>query len=141
MTPSEPEVLPAVDTENGLFSEADATILQETRRIRQSMIQELAKDNPLPQEKSDRVLLAALLSDQESAVMGKTRLKVQAKTNEAVTNLTGAIGQALAQHKVIKPARTHLKDVELPSHIQLTDLVPGEMDVGNLPLKLTDLKS
>ena len=125
MTSLEPEVLPAIDTENGLFSEADAAILQETRRIRQTMIKELAQDDKLPAEKSDRMLLAALLSDQESLVLGKTRLKVQSKTNENLGNLTDAIGQALAQHKVAEPSRSDLKGTELPSHIQLTDVVPG----------------
>lgn len=141
MTQPTPEVelLPA-DTDHGLFTQDDADTLRNIKRLRQTLINELAKDNKLPQEKSDRILLSQLLNDQESAVIAKTRLKVAAKSNEAVTNLTGLIGQALAKHKVeIKP-RTDMSTVQLPAEIELTNVVPGEMDIGNLPLKLQDLK-
>jgi len=141
MTQPTPEVelLPA-ETDHGLFSQDDADTLRSVKRLRQALINELAKDNKLPQEKSDRVLLAQLMGDQESAVIAKTRLKVASKSNEAVTNLTALICHALAKHKVENRVRTDMSSVQLPADIELTDAVPGEMDIGNLPLKLQDLR-
>lgn len=73
------EVIPA-DQADGPFTADDVATLNETRRLRKLLVKQLVKDNQIPEDKSDKILLVNLINGLDAEVMSRARVKVAAKT-------------------------------------------------------------
>ena len=128
---------------SALFDEDDEQELKEITRIRKDLTKLLTTDENgktrVPGSTSDKVLLAQLLDGRERQVMTKGRLAIAAKTEQNVGNLADVVAQALRGFKTGNaPARP--VEREIPAEYLQIEAVPGEMDIGNLPMTIDDLK-
>lgn len=133
------EVLPPEDRSQGPFLASDMELLDENRKLKRLLIKELTKGGKLPDENSDRNALLTLMASLDSEIIARTRVKVQAKTDEAMANVTAMVSQALLQHRTSAETEVTDDDLAIPSSVERVQLVPGQADIGNIPLKLQDL--
>lgn len=132
----EPELLDAQD--DGVFSLDDKRVLDENRRLRRKLISLLTDGDKLPEDKSDKAMLINLMNGLDSEIISRARLKVSAKANETTSNLTSLVAQALMQYRPDQHEEHAPRILELPSDITIEDLVPGEMDIGNIVISIEE---
>ena len=132
----EPELLDAQD--DGVFSLDDKRILDENRKLRRKLISLLTDGDKLPEDKSDKAMLINLMNGLDSEIISRARLKVSAKANETTSNLTSLVAQALMQYRPDQHEEHAPRILELPSDITIEDLVPGEMDIGNIVISIEE---
>lgn len=129
---------------SALFDEGDEQELNDVQRIRKELTTLLITDESgkmkVPGSTSDKVLLAQLLDGRERQVMTKSRLKIAAKTEENNGNLADAIAKTLRGFKSAPKLALPI-DREIPAELLQIDVVPGEMDIGNLPMSINDLRA
>lgn len=132
-------------TKDEVFDEVDKARIDKVQNLREELIGLLTKDESgktrIPGSTSDKVLLAALLDGTDRVVLTKARLKAASKENESLGNLAGAVAQALKSFNVSKARTSSLESRDLPGDFKLIDPVPGEMDIGLLPMTSSDLNS
>lgn len=140
----EVEVLPPSQGDD-LFSAEDNRVLSQNRALRRRLIGLLTETSSgsvvIPEDKADKALLVNLLNATDSEIMGRARLKVAAKTEEAMTNMTGVVAEALRQCKIERPVATGERLISLPRHITIDDIVPGEMEIGVINVTLEELRN
>lgn len=132
----EPELLDAQD--DGVFSLDDKRVLDENRKLRRKLISLLTDGDKLPEDKSDKAMLINLMNGLDSEIISRARLKVSAKANETTSNLTSLVAQALMQYRPDQHEEHAPRILELPSDITIEDLVPGEMDIGNIVISIEE---
>ena len=132
----EPELLDAQD--DGVFSLDDKRVLDENRKLRRKLISLLTDGDKLPEDKSDKAMLINLMNGLDSEIISRARLKVSAKANETTSNLTSLVAQALMQYRPDQHEEHAPRILELPSDIMIEDLVPGEMDIGNIVISIEE---
>jgi len=128
---------------SALFDDDDADELQRIQNLRVQLSKKLTMDEvgglKIPEKTADKVLLAQLLDGSERLIMTKARLKVASKTTDELGNLADAVAKAL---KGFKPS-THTAlpmEREIPGEFLRIDTVPGEMDIGNIPMTIDQLQ-
>lgn len=127
------------ENDDDLFSADDKSILEQNNAIRKKMLAELCKSTGIPVGEEDRKLALTLMKDLDASIYTRARVAVARGTEKGITNLTAVVGKALlSYHPDHVPAAPAASRV-LPKTIEVTDLVPGEMDIGLLPLKVEDL--
>lgn len=132
----------AEPADDGVFSKADREELEELRLLRKDLVRMMTRDESgnltLPDKTSDKVLLAQLLDGSERMIMTKARLKVASKTSDGLGNLADAVAKAL---KGFKPAASIASpsDRVIPGEYLHVETVPGEMDIGNLPMTMQEI--
>lgn len=127
------------EARKSLFDEKDADALEEIQDIRAGLTNLLTRDEEgklrVPDKTSDKVLLAQLLDGRERLIMTKTRLKSIEKEAESAGNLADVVAKALHSFKAVsKPATA--SEREIPAEYLAIQDVPGEMEIGNLPLSI-----
>lgn len=130
----------AADKEE-LFSADDLEILKETRRLRSSIIHKLMKGGTeIPDDKSDKVLLATMLADRENEIFKRVKIKQAAKAEEQATDLNETLAQLLLQvrHPESKPFNPAM--LVPPEHLAPPKLKPGQADVGMVSITMADIK-
>lgn len=132
----EPELLDAQD--DGVFSLDDKRVLDENRKLRRKLISLLTDGDKLPEDKSDKAMLINLMNGLDSEIISRARLKVSAKANETTSNLTSLVAQALMQYRPDQHEEHAPRILELPSDVTIEDLVPGEMDIGNIVISIEE---
>lgn len=132
----EPELLDAQD--DGVFSLDDKRVLDENRKLRRKLISLLTDGDKLPENKSDKAMLINLMNGLDSEIISRARLKVSAKANETTSNLTSLVAQALMQYRPDQHEEHTPRILELPSDVKIEDLVPGEMDIGNIVISIEE---
>ena len=133
------EVIPA-DQADGPFSSDDIATLNETRRLRKLLVKQLVKDNQIPEDKSDKILLVNLINGLDAEVMTRARVKVAAKTEEALTDVRHFVAQALLQHNSRRPKTITSAAFEPPPGVERKTLVPGEAEIGVINLTMSDIE-
>ena len=133
------EVIPA-EKSDGVFSSEDLAILSQNRRLRQSLIRSLTDGIKIPEDKADKAMLIQLMNGTDAEIISRARVKVAAKSEEALTDVRNLVAQALLQHnnRTIKPLA--LQDLEPPSSIKARELVPGETEIGTINLTMSDIE-
>lgn len=136
----EVEVIPASQEADDIFSSEDLAALNENRKLRRALIRMLSKGDKLPEDKADKTALIQLMAAADAEILTRARIKVAAKSEEAANNLANAVGSALKNFK-IPPRPVITKEAfEVPAHIKAPTPVPGNMDIGNIPLTMADLE-
>lgn len=133
------EVIPAPQSD-GAFTSDDLATLNETRRLRKMLIGQLMQEGKIPEDKADKALLTNLLNGLDAEVISRARVKVAAKTEEAVSDVRSMVAHALLQHRTNRPGPFSHKELEPPSHVQFRETVPGETDIGFINLKIEDIE-
>ena len=133
------EVLPR-ESADGPFSSSDLALLSENRNLRRELIKQLAPSGKVPIDKADKSMLLNLINGMDAEIIARARVKVAAKTEEALTNITAMVGQALLQHKAVPVADISDEALELPSHVNVPEPVPGQMDIGVIGLTIADVQ-
>lgn len=128
---------------SALFDDDDTIELQRIQQLRIDLTKKMTMDETgalkLPEKSADKVLLAQLLDGSERLIMTKARLKVASKTTDELGNLADAVAKAL---KGFKPS-SHVAlpmEREIPATYLQVDTVPGEMDIGNIPMTVDQLQ-
>jgi hypothetical protein len=125
--------------EDSAFNQEDTGILLNNRRIRTMMLTNLIKDGKPPVTNEDQKLALALMKDLDNEVLTRAKIKIASKTEQGITNLASLVGKALVSYRPSENVFVSKEKRRLPDSVKLTDAVPGEMDVGMLPLKLSDI--
>ena len=133
------EVIPA-EKSDGVFTSEDLAILSENRRLRQSLIRSLTNGSTIPVDKADKAMLVQLINGTDSEIIARTRVKVAAKTEEAMTDVRNLVAQALLQHNGRHMKAISASDLEPPSHNQPKALVHGETEIGTINLTMNDIE-
>lgn len=133
------EVIPA-EKADGVFTAEDLAILNENRRLRRSLIGCLTNGNKIPEDKADKAMLIQLINGMDAEVISRTRVKVAAKSEEALTDVRNLVAQALLQHNTRHITPIALSDLEPPSHIKGKELVFGETEIGTINLTMDDIE-
>ena len=128
---------------SALFDEHEESELQDIQNIRKNLTSLLITGEDgkmkIPGSTSDKVLLAQLLDGRERQVLTKARLKIASKAEENTGNLADVVAKALRGFKTV--ARAALpSEREIPGELLQIDVVPGEMEIGNLPMTIDDLR-
>lgn len=111
-----------------MMSEEDKKLLKLTQDIRVEFINEL-KQHGVPDNKDDKVLIAKLLDGLDKAILAKTKLSIDDKANKNSEETNALIANILTKHTV-KSTGVRTTSIELPSEIEYTDPVEGEMEQG-----------
>jgi len=125
--------------EDTVFNSEDTSILLNNRRIRTMMLTSLIKDGKPPVTNEDQKLALALMKDLDGEVLTRAKIKVASKTEQGLTNLTTLVGKALASYRPAEHVPVASDKRQLPGSIKPSNVVPGEMDVGMLPLTIEDI--
>ena len=133
------EVIPAPQSD-GAFTSDDIATLNETRRLRKQLNGQLTQGGKLPEDKSDKILLTNLINGLDAEVLSRARVKVAAKTEEAMTDVRNLVAQALLRHNTARPVQVTHKDLEPPTHVSFRETVPGETDIGFINLTIEDIE-
>lgn len=139
------EVIPAQPVLSGevlesehdpMFDEYEGAGMAMIQRLRLGMIRDITKNGTVKVTDlgtSDRVFLNNLMTGYDISSTTKARLRIAAKTEKGLSDLTSAVGEALMKFRVEKPAAPASKRV-LPEDIKPTNVVPGHMERGNIPV-------
>lgn len=136
----EVEVIPAQRGSDDLFSADDEFILSQNRKLRTALINKLTPDNKVPEDKADKNMLIQLMNAQDSEIIARARLKIAAKSDETANNLAAMVGQAMKDFKHGSRPVVTKEAFQIPAHIVAPKLVPGQMDIGTVPLTMKDLE-
>lgn len=137
----EAEILDAEEGEqDAIFNAEDNQILRSNRDLRRKMIALIMPEDKLPAEKEKLSALMSLMKDLDNEVLTRARIKVAVKSEENATNLNAMVCKALLQHKVGANGPAAASQRVLPSHLQITDIVPGEMDIGVIGVTMEELR-
>lgn len=117
----------------------DDVLLNKTLSIRNVVIDQLFKDNKIPNDKEDRELLFRAMEGMDKTILARAKNKIDKEANTDVKEMNAI---ALAILEKTRPA--HIKQgVEaptLPSDIKVTNPIPGETDVGTVNLTYETFK-
>lgn len=127
---------------SAIFDEKDTVELDDIQKLRKDLTKILTTNEEgklkIPEKSADKVLLAQLLDGSERLIMTKARLKVASKTTDELGNLADAVAKTLRGFKPSTIAALPT-DRDIPAEYLRIDVVPGEMDIGNLPMSIDDL--
>lgn len=123
-----------------LFNEEDHDILKNNRRVRTMLLNALVKDGEIPKDTEAQKMALAIMKDLDAEVLTRAKIKVASKTEQGITNLASLVGKALSSYRPGTPLPITTEQRRLPDAIRPSNIVPGEMDIGMLPLTLDDVQ-
>lgn len=128
-------------SKNDVFSEEDNKLLAENQALRKLLISQLTSGGKsVPLDKSDKVLLIALINGADDSIYTKARVKVASGEEKAANNFTELARQVILNHRNTPRVFTP-SSLEPPPEITFSDPVPGDEVMGLVNLKPEDLAS
>lgn len=128
---------------DALFDDEDAASLREIQDLRKQLTNKLTRTEDgklfVPDKTSDKVLLAQLIDGTERLIMTKARLKISSKTEEALGDLNDVVCQALKGFHARARIPATAEERTIPADYLKIDDVPGEMDIGNIPMTMAEI--
>lgn len=122
-------------------SDEDLMILETTRRVRTKLIDKLTNGGEkLPDDKSDKALLVALMDGADKQVFTKAKIKAAEGANEALGSLTELATKVLLSRKHKVRAPRPYNELTEPEGVSFRPPAPGETDIGLKPLTLADIQ-
>jgi hypothetical protein len=118
----------------GSISTVDSLLLEKTNRIREQIVDDLIVDG-LPKTEEDRSFLMESLNGLDRQIISKARIKNDEKSN----NTASLISQILLKTSRTVMSNTHTTIPELPSELELSEIVPGAMDIGVINLSQDEI--
>lgn len=116
------------DVTDTIFGKSDADILKGIRNIRLRWIDEITAEK-LPTNDEDRKLVIALMRDTENEIMGRAKIRSNEKMAAGADNMARNVAEILRGYR---PNAVPVQTAErtIPVELDVTDLVPGEMEEG-----------
>lgn len=109
----------------------DAARLEHTLQTRENIIHQLMADGELPDDKSDRAMLIAMLDGIDRTVLSKAKIKsddTAAKSQQQTARMVANVLTRMAS----TPEISHANVLPvLPASITLNNTVPGELEIGH----------
>ena len=114
------------------LSQQDEQRLEKTLLVRETIIDQLIKDKPIPDDADDRKLLIAALDGLDRAVLSKAKVKIEESNAQTSAQHTAVVSNFLKQLRVqeIVNNSSNASERSLPHHIRPEHVVEGEMDIG-----------
>lgn len=125
-----------------LLSLEDKRKLNLTASIRENIINALTKNGTIPDDKDSQTFLIKALDGLDSNTLNQAKLKVDKDKNDSNQAISDTITNFLLRYNG-EPIKTDEKNTEYEldnTHV-LTDLVPGEKDIGTINLTVEEVKN
>lgn len=123
----------------GAYEAEDLLALQTSARVRACLINKLtANGTKIPEDKSDKVFLLGLMDGADKQVFNKVKVKQVDKANETAA-LTGGEIAAILRQVTAPVRRPRAANLTEPEGVVFRPLVPGEIEIGCIPLKPEDV--
>lgn len=121
-----------LDSNESLFSENDSRLLTRIQTVRETIIDKMVENNTLPTTDEDRQFLLKAMDGIERAVFTKAKLKSDDANNKNQNDIFMMITEILKKTEVgpLSDASVPPRSTQLGSEHTITDIVPGEMQVG-----------
>lgn len=116
------------------FDQSDLDILFETRNLRLKLLRNLTKNGALPECKTEKVIVAQFLADAEKEVMNRAKLKAAKDQNETLADRSKMVAEILKGYRIKESEPAKPEERVLPPDITPANVVPGEMEVGYIPI-------
>lgn len=116
------------------FDEKANLRLNFTQEVRESIIKQLIDDGIIPKEPNDRMILMSALDGLDRQELAKAKISVGAEEAQAAAEQAQAT--ALVLRELTRKKRAGLRQTEVPDVGDYPiDLVPGETEIGTLPVR------
>lgn len=134
--------MPSQTPQDSFLSREEDEVLLENRKLRKALIKLMTQDAngevKLPGPTSEKLLLSQLISDVDKEVITRAKLRAANKTADAVAGAAGAVANLLKNYKVGQ-FQSSPEERILPAEIEITDIVPGEMETGVVSFNMDDV--
>lgn len=125
-------------SEENVFELDEQANLAKTQAIRLKLIASLTEGDSIPKDLEAQAHLLAVLDSTDKQVATKAKLRISAKANANSTDMAALVATML--NNQISPAKEVIViDVTKPINYELTNVVPGEKDLGRVALTFEDL--
>lgn len=122
-------------------SSEDLMILETTRRVRTNLIKKLTLNGEkIPEDKSDKAFLVALMDGADKQVFTKAKIKAAEGGTDAINNLTDLATKVLLNRRHLVRAPRPYEALTEPEGVTFRPPAPGETDIGLKPLTLADIQ-
>lgn len=121
-----------------VFEKDDSILLTENRNLKRQLIKNLAPEGTVPGSTSEKILLMGLINSVDQEIMTRTKIRIDRKSDKEGNDLRAIVANALLNCRPPKNKVTE-QDFVPPSDIKDRDALPGELDVGLIPLSIKSL--
>lgn len=116
------------------FDEKANRRLEFTQEVRERIIRQLTEEGVIPPDKGEQSLLLQAMDGLDKQELAKAKINVGAEEAEAVAEQAQAT--ALVLRELTRKRRAISRNIETPDIGDYPiDLVPGETDIGTLPVR------
>jgi len=121
-----------INSNQSLFDPKEAEILNEVQDVRYRIVKTLTENDELPESDEDRQFLLKAMDGLERTILTKAKIKSDDRQNQAREDVIEMVASVLKkinfqnEGKAVEGNRA----LQLDSSMQITDIVPGEMDIG-----------
>lgn len=121
-----------LNSSQSLFDLKEAEILNEVQDVRYRIVKKFTANDELPEADEDRQFLLKAMDGLERTILTKAKIKSDDRQNQAKEDVIEMVASVLKkinfvdQEKIIEGNKSR----QLDSSMQITDIVPGEMDIG-----------
>lgn len=122
--------------------------LDYTQQVRQKVVQELTKENKLPDDPKMANVLLSTLDGMDRNALGRKRIKVDQETNQAVDGMSGLVAQMLRQSRLPEffqatqdPDAPQRAAPRVEGDLPDGDIVEGELSQHPIQISIDDFQS
>ena len=121
-----------------VFEKDDTVLLTENRNLKRQLIMNLAPKGAVPGSTSEKILLMGLINSMDQEIMTRTKIRIDRKSDKEGNDLRAIVANALLS---CRPPKNKITEQDLlpPPDIKDRDALPGELDVGLIPLTIKSL--
>ena len=112
----------------------DQQRLELTMSARESIIKELTNKGVVPSSTDDRMMLMAALDGLDRTVVQKSKLKIDAAGNDALSQSSDIIANLIMKRSTVLNTRSRDSDPILGDAYTVDNRVIGETDIGHTPV-------
>lgn len=126
--------------ENSVFTEEEVRELQDTQKVRKTLISALTVNGEVPREGPKQVLLLGLLDGSDRSAFTRAKLRSDKKRDEATQSAIKLVGETLKNinSRTYRPVASEI-DRTIPRELENRTFVIGELEIGIEPIPITQL--
>lgn len=121
-----------INSNQSLFDPKEAEILNEVQDVRYRIVKTLTENDELPESDEDRQFLLKAMDGLERTILTKAKIKSDDRQNQAREDVIEMVASVLKKINFQNEGKSieGNRALQLDSSMQITDIVPGEMDIG-----------
>lgn len=116
----------------------DKARLELTLNTRERIINSLVGNGKLPESMEDRDFLLKTLDGMDRTVLSKAKIKVEDKAAQGQQASARMIGDILSRLSVNNNLDGKRNSPELGEEFKISNIVPGETEIGSIPIELSN---